>query len=346
MKANEQTVSVVAPPRSHGGVGAYTDDLLTHLDMDVHRFPVHREWTNPIRYLYTAVAAGGRSAVHVQYVYGMFGPKGAFTFLFLPLVAALTKGPVVVTVHEVWTREEAGGSRIKYAYLRLVHETLARFADLLVFLSANAERDFLESVSRAETEVLPHGVTETRRDVSRREAKESFGYDADDTLITLHGYLSRRKGCDRFVELAERLPEYEFLLAGGSRRERLEDDLRARAPDNLRITGVLDDESFEASFAASDLVVLPYRDINQSGTFNWCATYERPVVATSIPYFERLESEYGCVETTDPDDLTATVRAVVEDDDRRRRLAERITEYKAENSFSRVAERTERLYRS
>lgn len=338
------TIYVVAPPRTHGGVGSYTDTLFAQVDMDVSRVPVNRKWMNPFRYLRTAVRAKNGSAVHVQYVYGMFGPKGIFTLFFLPLVSALTDGPTIVTVHEVWTREDAGRSRLKYAYLRLVHETLARFSDRLVFLSTNAERDFLASVSGAETQVVPHGVKTEYRELTPGAAKESFGYDPDDTVITHHGFITHRKGCDRFLELAKSLPEYEFLLAGGSRREDLEDRLRERAPDNLQITGVLDDKAFEASFAASDLAVLPYRDINQSGTFNWCATYGLPVVATSIPYFERLANEYGCVELADTDDLEATVRAVLEDGERRRRLGERMAEYRDENSFAAVAARTEQLY--
>lgn len=338
-------VSVVAPPKSHGGVGAYADDLLARLDVDVCQFPVDREWTNPIRYLRTAIESSRNSAVHVQYVYGLFGPKGVFSLLFFPLIAALADGPVVVTVHEVWTDEDTAGSRLKQAYRRLIHETLARFSDELVFLSHNAEREFLESVSATETRVIPHGVKTERRNTSQAAAKELFGYESDETLITLHGFINHRKGCDRFLELADRMPDYEFLLAGGSRREDRESRLRERAPDNLQITGVLDDEEFEASFAASDLAVLPYRQIHQSGTFNWCATYGLPVVATSIPYFERLETEYGCVETTPPESLAETVRTVLEDDERRQELRQRMAEYRDENSFSAIAKETERLYR-
>ncbi|WP_254524499.1 glycosyltransferase family 4 protein [Natrinema caseinilyticum] len=338
------TVHIFAPPRSHGGVGAYTDDFLAHVDADVRRIPVNREWLNPLRYLRAAIGARHASAAHVQYVYGMFGPKGAFTLFFLPLVFAFTRGPTIVTVHEVWQRTDADESRLKYAYLRLVHETLVRCTDQLLFLSANAERDFLASVTRADTRIMPHGVRTERRDLSPEAAKESFGYDPDDTVITHHGFLAHRKGCDRFVDLAEAMPDYEFLLAGGSRRENLEDRLHERAPANLRITGVLGDKKFEASFAASDLAVLPYRDINQSGTFNRCATYQLPVVGTRIPYFERLANEYGCVALTDADGLEETVRAILEDDERRRRLAERMTEYRNENSFTAVAAEMEAMY--
>lgn len=337
-------VSMVAPSRSHGGVGAYTDELLARLDVEVRRVDVHREWTNPVRYLRTAFETHRSSAVHLQYVYGLYGPKGVYTLFVLPTIAALTDGPVVVTVHEVWTDEDVAGSRVKRWYRRLVHETLARFSDELVFLSRNAEREFLKSVPSAETRVLPHGVKTKRRDVSEATAKESFGYDSTDTVMTLHGFLSDRKGCDRFLELAAAMPEYEFLLAGGSRRESLETRLHERSPDNLQITGVLDDGAFEASFAASDLAVLPYRQIHQSGTFNWCATYELPVVATALPYFERLEEEHGCVETTPPENLEEVVRRILEDDDRRRQLRECMRNYKEQNSFSTIATRTEALY--
>jgi len=342
-------VTLVGPPESNGGVGQYTSDFADAMDVDVRirRFDVG---LNPISHLRLAVAAArdDADAVHIQFVYSFLGPAGALSILFFPLLYFLTlieSTKVVLTLHEVWDELDTN-SLPKRLYAAFVHTLLSVCSDEVTFLSENAEESFHAYGWVDGTHVVPHGVnTNATRDIDN--ARERFGFDEDDVVISQHGYVNPRKGIETFFEIAEALPEYEFLLAGGPRTEENEEyfeELCASSPENVTITGVLDEEGFHAAFNATDLVVLPYEDINQSGIFNWCAAYEIPVVASSIPYFVDLQNRWGSPETFTLGEISQAVRLIedVREDRVRESFIGSMSEYAEHNSIRSVAEWFER----
>jgi len=335
-------VTLIGPPESNGGVGQYTSDFADAMDwgMRVRRFEVG---LNPISHLWLAVAAArdDTDAVHIQFVYSFLGPAGVFSFLFFPLLYVLTRvksKQLVLTLHEVWDESDTD-SPPKRLYAQFIHTLLYLCSDEVTFLSENAEESFHRNGWVGETHVVPHGVNRNAmRDLD--DARERFGFDEDDLLVSQHAYVNPRKGIETFLQLAEGLPEYEFLLAGGPRTEEHEgyfEKLCASAPENVTITGVLDEEGFHAAFNATDIVVLPYKNINQSGIFNWCAAYEIPVVANSIPYFNELSSHWDYPITVSVKDMAEgrrVITEIIEGVDYSERC---YSEYLSENSMSSVA---------
>ncbi|GGN23759.1 glycosyltransferase [Halarchaeum nitratireducens] len=355
-------VAIVATPDDGScGVGTYAGDLRSYLDCDVEHVELHTNSTDPTHFARVAVSAGTTAAdvVHVQHEYGLFGAKTLYWWVFFPLLwvsARLTSAPVVLTVHEVWDAETAGDSLrwLQLLYIRVVNLSITLVADHLVFLSETSESAFHTAtpVAVQSTSRLPHGVNvgETK-DVAPAEAKSTFGYEPSDTVVVEPGYVSRQKGVDVFVELADRFPDHEFLLAGGPRQaadEAFVSDLRDRSPPNVQITGVLNDDDFHDAFRAADLVVLPYRKNGQSGVFNWCAAYSLPVAGSSCDYFERVAAEWGCMQLFNPSDLDDTesvTRTLLHDDEQRRALRERMSAFREANRFERVAAEHRSLYR-
>lgn len=355
-------IVVSTPDDGTCGIGTYTGSLAAALPGAVDPRPVHIELgaVDPVEYLRAAarVATADGSVVHVQHEYGIFGPKSIMSWLFFPLlfVVSRVRGlPVVLTAHSVWNRETIGPplEPLKRVYVWLNNRMLALVAHHIVFLSEATHEKFRASVpgGYCRTEVIPHGVQVRTMDLARTEAKEHFGFDEDDTVIVEPGYVRPEKGTDRFVSLADHLPEHEFLVAGGGQEGYTEFASRVaeEASENVTVTGQLSDELFHAAFVAADVVVLPYRTVSQSGVFNWCAAYERPVVASDLSYFRRLRSEWGCVQLCDPEDVDAMATRVSEllaDPDSRERIVEGMVEFRESHSMERVAERHRTLYQS
>jgi len=238
---------------------------------------------------------------------------------------------------------------VRTLYANLMHLWLVLFCDHLVFLSENARTTFQEQSILGTGTVIPHGVP-TDETVTVEDPKAHFEVPEDTFLVTQHGFVNRRKGFDTFLDIAEELPEFEFMIAGGPRDERFDDyyeQLETEAPENVRFTGVLDEEAFHAAFQASDLAILPYTSIYQSGIFNWCASIRVPTIASRIPYFEQLHAEYGAPELFDTvDDASSLVRQLKANDSDRQELSENLEGYARENSFERVVERHYELYES
>ena len=359
---------MLAPsPEIDDGVGQYTKDLCSYLSerTEIHHVPFPSS-VNPAGYFrpLLSVAKSESDIIHVQHGYVLFGPASVMSWLFFPCIFLLSRfgnQRVVVTVHEALNPGLVAPPlrTAKGVYIRLVNHLLVATSDQLVFLAEHAKDRFSAEVSDAV--VFPHGAnTVATSPYSMPEAKELFGYEESSTLIVEPGYVSRRKGSHLFARLAKELPEYEFLLAGGAsdeKHDRFVEKLTADAPENLRISGLLDEDRFRAAFAAADVVVLPYLEqtqsgiinkVNQSGIFNWCAAHSCVVVASQNEYFEQLASEWGCLRLAAPEDteeMSATIRRILSDKSERAELTEQMLEFREANSFRRVAELHTEMYR-
>lgn len=362
-----KVVLISNPPDPSSGTGQYTAQLAASLDgqVEVERVSLPVDARSPLPFV--RAATDGRlfdaDLVHVQHDYVVFGPRGVYTWLFFPLLfiaTTLASVPVVVTAHEVLNADLVAPPlrRLKRLYVSGMNRFVAAAADHLVFLSAEAEARFQASVAVEETTNIPHGVQDVPVDHSVDAARREFGLDPDDVVVVAPGYVSPRKGSDVVVDLADRCPEWEFLLAGGPPRSKHEpffEQLRERAGENVTMTGRLPEETFHAAFVAADAAVLPYSEVaqtgvvnavNQSGVFNWCAAHRLPVAATDCPRFRAVHDRWGCPRLFDVErvaDVESAIRSILSGDERDRQRSN-LEEYATANSMSTVAERHVELY--
>jgi glycosyltransferase involved in cell wall biosynthesis len=349
---------VTTPDDGSCGIGTYAGNLMRAFpsSVDVSTAIFERGDRHPLTFLRLAVAVGRSEAdvVHVQHEYGFFGPKSLYSWFFFPLLwlsTRLSGARLVVTMHSAWNSRTIDPPLValKRVYVAANNRLLAATADELVFLSEACKDDFRRSVPLDHYRVFPFGVQSDTIDIDHEDAKELFDYDPDDVLIVEPGFIRPEKGNEEFVELARRLPEYSFVLAGGAPDggEAYVRSVTADAPENLSVTGRLDDEEFDAAIVAADLVVLPYKQMSQSEVFNYCVAYGCPVAGSDRPYFRRLADEYGCVELFDPndvEDIRRTVEALLTDESRRDALSSAMADFRADVSFEAVGRRHEDLY--
>ncbi|WP_436348788.1 glycosyltransferase [Natronorubrum sp. FCH18a] len=132
------------------------------------------------------------------------------------------------------------------------------------------------------------------------------GWYPDRTVIGYSGRLSMEKNVGEILRVAERLPEYDFVIVGdGPYRNRLKRD----APDNVAIRGFLPREELPIFYSSIDaFVTASTADTLGLSTLeaNACGT---PVAATDAPPFDRtINTENG--ERFEYGDLEAMVDAV------------------------------------
>lgn len=362
-------VTVTGPADGRSGIGDYVEDLTGEMsDSTVETVTLPMGSNDPTKFVGCAVRIAQREAdvIHLQHEYGMFGTVASMSWVFFPvlyLLAALRGTPIVITIHEGLNSDLVVPplAWAKGLYLDVLNRMVVLNVAHVLFLSKSTAREFTESVPVESYTILPHGAENERLvDIEQEEAKRRLGYDPDETLVTGPGYVEPRKGSERFVELATRLDECEWLLAGGPAKAAYEEyfeSIESRAPPNLRLSGFLDRERFHTTFVASDLVVLSYQNteqsgivntVNQSGVLNRCATYGTPVLASDLPYFRTLEREWECLHTCDFDDMDAVeavIRELLADEEERERLSTRIREYAESQSFAEVARQHEHIYR-
>lgn len=348
-------VQIIATGRDEDcGIATYTTSLEDELDVETERTPVRLRSWNILHYVQKAIEAGREDSdvIHLQHEYGIFGPKSAASWVFLPiihLIAAIRGIPIVVTLHTAWNEETIDTPlfALKSLYVHLNNRLIAAIADHLIFLSENAREKFEADIVHPSVTVMPHGVQTDVRDIP--DAKDWFGYEENDALVVEPGYVRPQKGYKTLLTVAEALPEVKFLIAGGTQDESHEayaQHIQEESPPNVSMTGVLDDDLFHAAFAAADLVFLPYESVTQSGILNWCIAYKCPVLASDKAYFRNIAGEcegvqvFGTVEKA-----ISAVRSISTDTDKRAMMAQGMCDYGKTNSMAEVANEHQEIYK-
>ncbi|HOI91659.1 MAG TPA: glycosyltransferase [Candidatus Rifleibacterium sp.] len=178
----------------------------------------------------------------------------------------------------------------------------------------------LRQSEKAVIVVAHDGATEPEKVISslepgtRPDKKPVIGYA---------GGLYPGKGIEIIVQLAQRLPDCLFRIAGGSEAEVNRWRSYCRA-DNLEFIGHLPHAAVREFLAGCDLLVAPYRtrvssDPSGAGDiaawmsplkiFEYMAV-RRPIVATQLPAVEEILTDGRNALLVEPDDIAAWVKAI------------------------------------
>lgn len=279
--------------------------------------------------------------------------RGIVHFQWLPIPALdrlLLRGfprPIVVTAHDVLPREvrrgAAGGMR-----------AVLRGADAVVVHSAAGRARLVGEVGvePGRVHVIPHGAFQHLAAEDGTVPVPALG-DLDGRRVVLFfGLVRPYKGVDLLVEAFAGAPADAVLLVVGMPRMPLEPlERRARElgiGERVRfVPRFVPDEELPAYFRRADLVVLPYREIDQSGVLYTALAFGSPLLLTAVGGFPEVAAQ-GAARLVEPGSV-ASLReglvALLGDASARagmaaaaRRLADE------EHSWEAAAAATERLY--
>jgi D-inositol-3-phosphate glycosyltransferase len=159
--------------------------------------------------------------------------------------------------------------------------------------------------------IIPFGINNTvpNTKLTAREAKKRLGIAFSSKTVLFFGQIAAYKGLEYLVEAFEKLvrteEDYHLVIAGRPKRgyERYWEDIRSTIPlKGLagRITQRIEhipDEKVELYFKASDVLILPYTAIFQSGVLFLSYSFGLPVIAADVGTLkeEISEGETGLV---------------------------------------------------
>ncbi len=179
-----------------------------------------------------------------------------------------------------------------------------------------------------------------------------------DVVLTIFGFIERRKDYLGMLEALTRLPpEYKLLIAGGCH-----DDRERTSPDSVygeivryaernglagrvHVTGFFPDAAVPDIVGITTAVVAPFRGDHSSGSINLGLAYSRPVIA----YRTRLTEEMnrngaGILEMEGGEELAQLMRAHVKDPGYFESAVEAGSEYRSRYGFPAVAAQFVRWY--
>ena len=261
--------------------------------------------------------------------------------------ALLPSGPKrVLTAHDVIPREPRPGQIA--ATRKLVH----RMDAVVVHSEHGAQR--LESelgLPRDRIRVIPHGAFDSYARMSDPKPLPEELAAVEAPVILCFGLMRPYKGIDVLLDAFREVEGAELWIVGMPRMplEPLR-ELAARAPGEVRfVPRFVTDAEIPAYFERADVVVLPYREIDQSGVLYTALAFGKPLVLSDVGGFTEVADQHGAARLTPPGDahaLAETLNELIASPDERERLgAAAAHAARTHYSWDDIARRHADLYR-
>jgi D-inositol-3-phosphate glycosyltransferase len=237
---------------------------------------------------------------------------------------------VVLTVHNVNAGKRDGNdSLLNRLTLRIQYQ----LADHLFVHTEAMENELAQDfgVRKRAVTVIPFGINNIVPDteLTVTEAKQRLGIRNDEKTILFFGAIQPYKGVEYLLAAFQLLVasdrNYRLIIAGEVKREsrRYAEQIGEIIEGELKGTGVIQrfefipDEEVELYFKAADLLVLPYKEIFQSGVLFLAYCFGLPVVATDVGSLreEIIEGRTGFLcPPENPGELAQAIRIYFQSD--------------------------------
>jgi glycosyltransferase involved in cell wall biosynthesis len=199
--------------------------------------------------------------------------------------------------------------------------------------------------------VIPHGAFDylTRLPDEALLPIELEG--ARGPVILFFGLMRPYKGIDTLLEAYAEVEGAELWIVGNPRMDLVELIERSRRlPGKVRwLPRFIEDREIPALMRAADLLVLPYRDIEQSGVLYTGLAFGKAMVLSDVGGFGEVARKHDAARLVAPDDPAALAAALVDltsDPAARAKLEENAAAAAAgPYSWDQIARATMRLYR-
>jgi glycosyltransferase involved in cell wall biosynthesis len=225
--------------------------------------------------------------------------------------------PLVLTAHDLLPREprpgQLGAQRRLYERVDavVVHSHHGR-ERLVVDLDVDPER----------VHVVPHGAFEYLTRLPDEAPLPAGLAQVEGPVVLCFGLMRPYKGIDVLIDAWRGIGGAELWIVGLPKMPI--GPLRAAAPPGVRfVPRFITDAEIPAYFRRADLVVLPYRQIDQSGVLFTALAFGKPMLLSGVGGFPEI-AEAGAAELFAVDDRAAlhiALQRLLADPARRERLA-------------------------
>jgi len=364
------------------GIGLPAREMVAHLGgrCKLTHFPLDHAVHGRRHFRAMAEEINRCDVLHVEHAHGFFKvPLYPFREAFLDLLRRV-RIPRLVVYHEPVERipvyfppgENTPGSLarrvLQYAAVRAARP----FADAFWVPWYNRQifsipekvvvhTDYRAAMVRrfapdARVAVIPAPVFAPRPLEGGRRFPLPFG--GGDTVLTVFGFIDRRKDYQGVLEALAALPRrYKLVVAGGcfddrerqtpgSPYRRLVEGIRARnLEDRVHITGFCPDWAIPEVMGLSAAVLAPFLDNHSSGSINMGLSYSRPVIAYRTLLTEEMNRRgAGLILVGGWRDMVSAVQDLERNAGMAEEALRRGAEYRLRYGFPAQAERFVRWY--
>jgi glycosyltransferase involved in cell wall biosynthesis len=372
-------VSFCAPwDRERDGVADYSKEFVDALRRNgagVDIIKLEPYIGDRAHYRSLAEKANAGDLVHVQFNYSYFNGELPYRNRFV-YFARLLKRPLVMTAHEVRIGYEPVHAGIDNTAKRMIFNNTILFWDMWskmyhrkmydsaskIIVHTDGQAKKVSSLIHCQDKVvvIPHGIPKApAKDMAldSASAKSAMGLSGK-TVVTIPGFINRRKGYETAIDAIAGLPDDAVLLiAGGKMTENAVDRgyynslMRAIFEKGLSgrvvVTGCFKEEDLPRIMASTDICLAPFSSDAASGALGRCIAYNKPIVASDTPVNREINERVPCLElfrSGDPRDLSEKIRGLLADKEKAAGLVELTKRYSERYGFDSMAGETLKVY--
>ncbi len=349
------------------GIGDYTKKIIQGLKykyLTVEPVYIKENSLNIFHYLSALKnCIFGSDIVHIQFNYSFFGGFWKIPGIYLPIFYfALwlaqrykfkNKTNIITTLHEFRDPKKC---KLGF-YYSFLNKIVATHSDILIALSNETRAILIEQgVPERKIKVIEHGILLKPKiydsNLAKQELCKKLGLKPSDYIVTILGYIHKNKGHDRAIEAIKELDSNVKLIIIGEPRTKehkpyisyLKNMIKENGLEKRVIfCGFIEDDKLPVFLNATDLMILPYREIRQSGIFNYAMAYHLPIITSDLPFFREIEARYGCIRIF-TNNLSNDIDYLLKHADYRQYLRKKAKEYAEMNSYERTCFELYKIY--
>jgi len=240
------------------------------------------------------------------------------------ILVKLLLGKVVITVHDV---DSFSGSNQSY----FLKKNIYRIADLILTHNEFSKSEILNLFTDLESKIriVPHGNYTPFINLGFKsgESRDYLKLPQKKKILLFFGLIKEVKGLELLLEafklVLEKYPDIYLLIAGKAWKndftvyQNIIDKYKLSANCIIH-NNFISHEDVPYYFSASDLVVLPYKKIYQSGVLLMAMSYEKPVLVSDLPALTEfiVDDKNGFVfKTNNIQSLANKLCSAISDDD-------------------------------
>jgi len=257
--------------------------------------------------------------VHVQHEYNLLGWYGLPYFLTFPFMKLFKKKSLVVTMHTVLSQKEKfQGSKLKTFLRKKLYlsqnKIIKLFSEKVIVHSGYFKEILVKEYNFPKSKVIvfPHAIIENIKTVSKRDARKELRLSGKVYLMI--GTMVPDHGHDIIIKQADKIRKTILVVTNPSAvNYRNEEKIKSFLELNKNIVrenqfenfvrfdlGEIPYKTWWKYFAASDLILLPYKGGIGSGIFADAMAMKKPVIASG-KYFNEFAKDYGCIKLANKD---------------------------------------------
>lgn len=352
-------INFVTTWQEKDGIAIYSHFLVKELrkypEIRIKIIPINRERVNPFYWINLArKAKRDCDIVHVQNEYGIFGRLGPIGGLFAPVfyLALLVNRNcnIITTMHALLSQEGMEKRNLFSRFFRKIRAKVINYfafkSDLIIFLNNSSKKE----IKNKKTKVIPHGFFRTPKFLDSQECKKKLNIPTSKQVVTIPGFVHPNKNHEMIIdEVVPFLKNTVLLIAGSynpasSESKKYLEELKRKIKrkdleDKVKFTGWVAENDWPLILNASDLVLLYYDKITQSGIFNVALGYCKPVLSSNIPFFQEIKRRYNCLVIAETErDILPQINKILKQSKLKEDLKSNIEKYLDENKGEAVAQ--------